>query len=252
MKSFFRLVFLALVLLVVAMVSALTAMRFAIHGRIVSVPDLVGKTPAEARRITDELGLQVEVERQYYSPSVPEGHILSQLPTAGTGVRRGWQIRVAESLGPQRVAIPNVVGQTQRAAVMNIERRGLDLGGGAQIWMPGSPEDQVLSQSPPPNASGVSAPKISLLVAAASPPQALVMPRFVGQPIGSVTQELQTAGLKVGTIAVAPPATDGSSPLPNAAPSASQRWSPASVVVSQTPAAGAKVVLGTAVDFAVR
>ena len=46
MKSFFRLVLLALVLLVVALVSALTAMRLAIHGHEVAVPDLVGKSPA--------------------------------------------------------------------------------------------------------------------------------------------------------------------------------------------------------------
>ena len=100
MKSFFRTVLLGLVLLVVALVSALTAMRFAIHGREVALPDFVGKTPAEARRIAEDSGLQVEVERQYYSPSVAEGRILSQLPLAGTLVRRGWQVRVAESLGP--------------------------------------------------------------------------------------------------------------------------------------------------------
>ena len=41
MKSFFRLVLLALFLLVVALVSALTAMRLAIHGHEVAVPDLV-------------------------------------------------------------------------------------------------------------------------------------------------------------------------------------------------------------------
>ena len=83
MKSFFRLVLLALVLLVVALVSALTAMRFAIHGREVAVPDLVGKTPAEARRIADAGGFQMDIERQYYSPTVPEGKILSQLPARG-------------------------------------------------------------------------------------------------------------------------------------------------------------------------
>ena len=104
MKSFIRLAVLALLLLVVALVSALTAMRFAIHGREVAVTNVVGKTPAEARRMGEESGLLIEVERQYYSPTVPEGRILSQLPPAGTLVRRGWQVRVAESLeaGPGR------------------------------------------------------------------------------------------------------------------------------------------------------
>ena len=95
MKSFFRFVLLALALLVVALVSALTAMRFAIHTREVAVPDLVGKAPAAARILAEQSGLQMDVERQYYSPNVPEGRILSQVPSAGVPVRRGWRIRVA-------------------------------------------------------------------------------------------------------------------------------------------------------------
>src|SRR3989475_8780755 len=246
MKSFFRFALLALMLLVVALVSALTAMRFAIHGREVAIPDLVGKTPAEARRIVEDGGLQVEVERQYYSPSVAEGRILSQLPPAGTRVRRGWQIRVAESLGPQRVEIPNVLGQSERAAGMNIRRRGLDVGAIAQLQVPGAPADQVLSQAPPPNASGVSAPKISLLVTEAAPPQALVMPNFVDQPLGSVTLALQDAGFRVGTVAFA---AQPESPASATTPTPASQPSPASMIVSQNPAPGEKVVAGAAGNF---
>ena len=138
---------LALVLLVVALISALTAMRLAIHGHEVAVPNLVGKSPAAARMIAEQSGLEINVERQYYSPTVPEGKILSQLPPAGNQVRRGWQIRVAESLGPQRVEIPNVIGQSQRIANINIRRRGLDVGAIAQMRLPDAPEGQVLSQA---------------------------------------------------------------------------------------------------------
>ena len=69
MKSFVRLVLLVLVLLTVALFSALTAMRFAIHGREVAVPKLIGLTPAEAERSVSALGPQIMVERQYYSPA---------------------------------------------------------------------------------------------------------------------------------------------------------------------------------------
>src|SRR2546429_5495015 len=123
MKSFFRFALLALMLLVVALLSALTAMRLAIHGREVAVPDLVGKTPVEARKIAEQSGLQMDVERQYYSANVPAGNVLSQLPPPGTQVRRGWQNLLAESPGPQRGAIPNMVGESERAAEMNIVRR---------------------------------------------------------------------------------------------------------------------------------
>jgi beta-lactam-binding protein with PASTA domain len=244
MKSFFRLVLLALVLLVVALVSALTAMRLAIHGHEVAVPDLVGKSPVAARMLAEQSGLEVNVERQYYSPTVPEGKILSQLPPAGSQVRRGWQVRVAESLGPQRVAIPNVIGQSERAANINIRRRGLDVGAIAQMQLPDAPDSQVLAQAPPPNASGVSAPKISLLVAAPSQPQTLVMPSFVGQPLGTVTQTVQDAGLHIGTVTLAalPESSTPTTPVP----------SPGSMIVTQNPAAGEKVMEGAAVNFEVR
>ncbi len=248
MKSFFRFALLALVLLVVALVSALTAMRFAIHGREAAVPDLVGKTPAEGRRIAEQNEMQMDVERQYYSATVPEGKILSQLPPAGTLVRRGWQIRVAESLGPQRVEIPNVLGQSQRAAAMNIQRRGLDVGAVAQMQMPGASPDEVLSQSPLPNASGVSAPKISLLVTESSQPQAFVMPSFVGQPLGSVAAVLQGAGLRVGVVTLAGHDGNPFSPPMMTTPQASA----ASTIVSQNPSAGEKVMAGAAVNFEVR
>jgi eukaryotic-like serine/threonine-protein kinase len=244
MKSFFRLVLLALVLLVVALVSALTAMRLAIHGHEVAVPDLVGKSPAAARMIAEQNGLELNVERQYYSPTVAEGKILSQLPPAGSQVRRGWQVRVAESLGPQRVAIPNVIGQSERAANINIRRRGLDVGAIAEMQLSDTPDGQVLSQAPPPDASGISAPKISLLVAASTQPQMLVMPSFVGQPLGSVSQTVQEAGLRIGNVTTAPPA-EGSTTAPPVP-------SPASMIVAQNPAAGEKVAVGATVNFEVR
>lgn len=239
MKAFFRYVVLAMVLLLVALISALTTMRIAIHVREVAVPNLAGMSPAEARRVSEERGLRLEIERQYYSSDVAEGRILSQVPPANTKVRRGWTLHVAQSLGPQKVAIPNVIGQSERAAEINIRRRGLDLAPVAEMQMPGTPADQVLSQSPPPNASGVAAPKISLLVSQPAPPQAFVMPNFVGQALGSVRIALQDAGLRVGAVTV-------SARFPG------REVSPASLVESQSPPPGGKVMAGTAVNLEVR
>ena len=252
-----RFALLALVLVVVAMVSALTAMRFAIHGQEVAVPTLVGLSPAEAERAVAGLGLQMEIERKYYSAQVPEGKIVSQLPPPGTKVRRGWQLRVAQSLGPMRIAIPDVAGQSERAAELNIRRRGLEVASTAEMQMPGRPADQVLAQSPPANASQVSAPKISLLVASAVDPPVYVMPSFVGQPLGSVSRVLQDAGFKLGNVSVAaaPASTstepgDITTPITPSAPPAQP--SPASIIVSQVPPAGQKVVAGAVVNLEVR
>ena len=240
----------ALVLLTVALVSALTAMRFAIHGREVVIPKLIGNTLLEAERSVATSGLGVIVERQYYSPDVPEGKIISQVPSPGTKVRRGWTIRVAQSLGPQRVTIPDVTGQSERVAELNIRRRGLDLGSAAQISWPDSAPDQVVSQSPPANASGVLVPKISLLVSDTPQAAEFVMPNFVGSPLGSATVALQEAGIKLGKVSVmsATPATN--EPAPNA-PAPVPQPGAASMIITQNPGAGQKVAAGSAVSFEV-
>jgi beta-lactam-binding protein with PASTA domain len=256
MKSAFRFVLLALVLLIVAMVSALTAMRFAIHGQEVAVPALVGLTPQEAERTVSASGLQMTIERQYYSPQVAEGRIMSQLPLPGTKVRPGWQIRVAQSLGPTRVAIPDVTGQSEHAAELNIRRRGLEIASTAQVDASGVPTDQVLAQSPPANAAQVLAPKISLLVASTPDAQAFVMPNFVGQPLGSVSRTLLDSGFRLGNVTVAapaPPVDAAGNPVSSVEPGAPPTQpSPASIVASQWPAAGQKVIAGATVNFEVR
>jgi beta-lactam-binding protein with PASTA domain len=249
MRQFFRMLLLALVLMTVALVSALTAMQFAIHGREVTIPKLVGMTPFEAERAVSASGLQVIIERQFYSPDIPEGRITTQVPLAGTKVRRGWMIRVAQSLGPQRTAIPDVTGQSERVAELNIRRRSLNLAAIAQVNLPNTAAGEVASQSPPANAIGVAAPKISLLVSAGPEPLSYVMPDLTGQPLGSATLALQDAGLRVGRVSLFSPSPSSGVPV---VPTPVSEPSAASMIVTQSPAAGQKVVAGSAVNFEVR
>jgi len=235
MRAFFRFVLLALVLVIVAMASALTAMRIAIHGREVVVPKLIGLTPSQAERLALQNGLLIDVENRFYSTDVAEGRILSQSPQPGTKVRRGWHVRLAQSLGAQHVVIPDLIGDSTRSAEINLRRRGLEPGTLAYAQLPDQPEEQVVAQSPPPAAEGVASPKVNLLFAAPAEPQAYVMPSLVGHPLGEAIRILQDAGLKAGAVhAVA------------ADPAASVA---AGVVLRQSVAAGQKVVAGTPIDF---
>src|SRR5258708_24074902 len=102
MKALLRFAMVALLLVAVALVSALTAMRFAIHGQVVEVPAVVGLTPLDAERVVSGLGLHIEVERQYYSPQIPEGRIMTQMPLPGMKVRRGVQRSGAPRMVRQR------------------------------------------------------------------------------------------------------------------------------------------------------
>ncbi len=243
MRTLLRYALLGLVLLTVMLVSALITMRLAIHGREIVVPRLVGLTPAEAERAALSNGLLVQVESRFYSADVPDGRIMSQVPEAGARVRRGWRVRVAESMGPQRVTIPSVVGQSTRAAELNLQRRGLEVGTVAVAHIPDLPPDRVVAQSPPPNASLLS-PSISLLVTAPKEEQQLVMPDFVGRPVAEATKAVEAAGLKVSEVK---PFSEG---LPANAP-IHATVAGTSLVVRQVPAAGQRITAGATVSFEV-
>lgn len=237
MRAFFRFVLLSLVLVIVAMGSALTAMRIAIHGREVVVPKLVGLTPSQAERLALQNGLLIEIENRFYSTDVAEGRILSQVPPAGTKVRRGWRVRLAESLGAQLVVIPDLVGDSTRSAEINLRRRGLEPGTMAYAQLPEQAQEQVVAQSPPAAAVGVASPKVNLLFAAPEATPAFVMPSLVGRSLADTVKIVQDAGLKVGNVRTV--AGDPQQPASMVS----------GVILRQSVAVGQKVLAGTSVDF---
>ncbi len=128
MRRFMRWVVRVLVLIVVFTASMLTAMRFAIHGRQTAVPKIIGMTPHDAETALEAHGLVLDRSDRFYSAEIPAGRIVSQVPMPGEMVRRGWRVRTAESMGPQRVTIPDLSGDSERSAEINIRRRGLEMG----------------------------------------------------------------------------------------------------------------------------
>jgi len=226
---------LGLVLLLICFSSALLAMRFAIHGREVRVPRLQGLTPAEAERRAEAEGLVLAIENRFYSSDVPAGYIVSQAPAPNTKVRRGWKVRAAESLGPQRAAIPNVVGQSERVAELNISRRGLEIGTVATIHYAGAQPSAVIAQSPGPEVKDAASPKIGLVVAASDNTQTYVMPSFVGQPLSDAAAAIKQAGFNLGKVDLI---EDPSGP--------------SGVILHQFPAAGQKITAATTIRFDVR
>jgi beta-lactam-binding protein with PASTA domain len=257
---FFRTLLYGLILVVVGLVSALTAMRFAIHGREVSVPKLTGVTAAEARRLAADNGLEIVRDQRFYSSDVPEGRIVSQLPLAGARVKVGFRIRIAESLGPQKAEIPNLLGQSVRSAELNLKERGLEAGPVASFPIANAVADQVIGQNPTPDSQQISTPSVNLLISAAPPAEALVMPDFAGSKLSEASAAIRTAGLVVGVISTAPAATSSDSasaaPTSNAAVTQTSakrppRSSPDAIITHQTPAAGQRVFPGNTVQLQV-
>ena len=253
MINFFRLVLAGLALAMAGLVSAVMTMHFAIHGAEVKVPDLSGLTVTEAVHRTANIGLNLGIDNKYYSVDVPAGRVLAQSPPPGAIVRREWRMRVTESLGPQRVAIPKVVGQQERVAAIEVRRLGLDLEETAEMPYSGAPPGTVIAQNPQQGAAGVERPSVSLLVSspASIPTTALVMPQFIGMPLATATGLIVRAGLKVGPVQnnydAAPPASDA----PGSEMAPADTVDPAGTVLSQSPIAGHRVEPGTTVTLRV-
>jgi beta-lactam-binding protein with PASTA domain len=233
---FVQFVILALGLSLVALASAILTMRFAIHGSEVTIPSFKGLTAEEALSKAASLGVGMTIDNRFYSADVPAGRILAQSPAAGTVVRREWHVRATESLGPQLVQIPNLVGQPQRAASIQIRRLGLELGGVAQLPSDAAVAGTVIAQDPQAGAAGVEKPSINLVVGVASSAgvDGFVMPDLVGQPYAAAAAIVAAAGLKI---------------VP---PSKSAPGRASVVVVDQEPAAGYKMDRGAEVQVRVQ
>src|SRR5215813_7032835 len=82
------------ILAVAGVVSALTAMRFAIRGREVEVPELMGRTKDEAEDIVKKRGLRLKVSSSRFSSDVAEGRVLEQIPPSRTRLKLDRTVRV--------------------------------------------------------------------------------------------------------------------------------------------------------------
>lgn len=200
-KAFFQVASLLLLLVTVGMLSAIITIHFAIHGAEVEVPSLKGMTISEARSVTAGLGLNLNVDNRYYSGEVAAGHILTQSPAPGTVVRREWHVRISESLGPQKVDVPNTVGLQERVAELQLRRAGLDVGPTVHLPSATAAEGLVLAQDPPAHALDIAQPTVSLLVASPDEeqPDGYVMPNLVGKPVLSAQLQLSKVGIKTAT-----------------------------------------------------
>ena len=268
MRRLFNMAVGALAMVGVALVSAFLAMRLAIHGREVKVPDLTHMTVSEASRKASSMGLRLQLENRFYSPDVAPGQVLAQYPTAGVTVRRQWPVRVTESLGSQQVSIPDLSGQGERSVAIKLKQLGLELGTVGHIAAT-TPPGVVVAQTPPPKAEGVDRPRVSVLMSeaaedSADPSDGYVMPSLVGLTISGAYARAGAAGLRIVSAEDVTPATAaGATGLPAAGAPATATGSPPApangplapavtalapgIVAAQSPLAGHRVSRGDTV-----
>lgn len=229
----FRMALMLFILMSVAFLSALTAMRFAIHGREVVMPDVVGKKNLDAQQILRGRGVSMKVEDRIYS-LLPVDQVVRQSPPPNMKVKLGQYAHVVLSLGPQKVTIPPVGGRSVRLARIGLLRGGMQVGEVSSAYLPYGMPDDVIQQDPAPGTSDVTSPHENLLVSMGPRPPAYAMPDVTGLQLGDIVARLSPAGLKVSKLTLSS--------------TSSARHG---TVVGQTPSRGARVDSSTAIELEV-
>jgi eukaryotic-like serine/threonine-protein kinase len=229
----FRMALLLFALASVAFLSALMAMRFAIQGREVAMPDVAGKKAVEAQQMLQGRGVGLRIEDHIYSP-LPVDTVVRQSPPAGMHVKVGQYAHVVLSLGPQKATIPHVEERSLRAARIELLRDGLQVGEISSTYLPGWQEDTVIRQDPAPGTTDVTSPHVNMLVSLGSRPVAFVMPQLVGLSLAEAESMLASAKLKVSKLTFSP-----------------VLGTPRGTVVGQSPARGARVEAGVGIEIQV-
>jgi beta-lactam-binding protein with PASTA domain len=228
----FRMGLLVFILAAAAFLSAVTAMRFAIQGREVAMPNLVGKSSADAMAILQGLGLQLKVVDRIYS-DLPANAVARQSPPVGERMKVSQNAHVVLSLGPQNITTPSLVGESLRVARIQLLQAGLQLGEVTTIPASAAISDSILQQSPLPGTRAAS-PRVDLLVAEESPPSAYIMPWLVGMALPEADRLLSSSGLKLAKTTFVP----------------SPQW-PKGSVTEQTPEPGTRISGDSTIEMVV-
>ncbi len=198
----------------------------------VIVPDVVGQLRDAARTAIAGARLTVGAVTLVFHATVPEGVVISQFPPAGVEVAEGTAVSVVVSLGVHMVTVPDVVGQAQGPAVDAIRGAELAVGGVTGQAHATIPAGVVISQEPGAGARVAPGTAVALVVSLGLQP--VNVPDVVGLELAVASATLSSGSLSTGLV----------SELHHAS-------APAGRVISQNPAAGARVMPGTGVALVV-
>ena len=161
----------------------------------VDVPDLKGKTQAQAQKIVDDLKLSLEIGDPQPSSTVEEGKIISQDPEykMGAQIEEGSKIKIVLSKGPETSELPNFVDQN----IDDTRKKAKELGIELEETKENSStvnEGLIISQDPKAGTEVKAGDKIKVVVSAGT--KKTKVPTVIGMDEGTATATLKNANLK--------------------------------------------------------
>jgi eukaryotic-like serine/threonine-protein kinase len=157
------------------------------------VPLVQGMTADEAAAALREAGFKSE-ERREFSDTVRNGRVIETSPPEGTTVRKGTTVTIVVSRGTEKVAVPDVVGESRDAAERTLQDAGLQTSAREQESDEQEP-GTVLSQDPAAGTQLAKGKTVTLVVAKA--PADVPVPGVIDSTRPEARQTLEDAGFEV-------------------------------------------------------
>ncbi|MGI8537864.1 MAG: Stk1 family PASTA domain-containing Ser/Thr kinase [Mycobacteriales bacterium] len=169
-------------------------------GRYTEAPPVLGLTRQAAVDSLVGAGLDVAADpEQRFSEDVAAGSVLAQTPAPGEDVRKGSAVTLVLSRGPDRRAVPELIGSTQDQATAALTGVGLRVGAVSPQF---SARDAgtVLDAEPPAGAQLAPDTPVALVVSKGV--EMLAVPDVRGKPRTAAGTSLQDAGFKASVTEV--------------------------------------------------
>jgi serine/threonine-protein kinase len=174
---------------------------FFVKGRSLPTPNLIGRSVSDARKLTQDLGVELEVDESHRrnDDKVPVGHIVWQNrnPGATSFIKRGSAMRVELSAGPLVLRVPDLDGASGGTAILRLGQQNLKPG---NVTYVASAKPGVLAADPPKTTVVAPQTGVSLLIGVAPPAAEYVMPDLIDRPFDRVRPALESRGLHVSTV----------------------------------------------------
>ncbi len=166
----------------------------------VAVPGVTNMPPDAARELLKGRGLLMVIQGERPDPTVAAGWIVEQTPMAGSEIPRGGQVQAKVSSGPERVAVPEVVGRTVAEARTAIEGAGLRVGPVQETGTGTAGTVTVVAPTSGTRVAPGSEVLLTAVPAAAAPAATVAVPQLRGKSRTDARAALEALGLRVGRV----------------------------------------------------
>lgn len=166
----------------------------------VAVPTVLGKTLDQAKSILEDDKYGFDVKTKEEVSTEEPGTVTDQDPDLGTEVEKGTTITLTIAKAEEKATVPDVIGQSCEAAKAQMTQNNL-VGNCTEVETQDPNQDgKVIATTPQANSQADKGSSVNIQVGKVKQKQQTQVPNIQGQPLGTVKQLLQQAGLKVGNI----------------------------------------------------